>query len=481
MTEAALRFYHALPSFLQSTAGTLRGYYLAKWRYGRETDRLVEEAIERETWDADEWKKYNDERLAFLLHRAATRVPFYRDLWNERRRNGDRRSWEYLENWPVLEKENLRIAPKAFVSDDCNPAFMFKEHTSGTTGSSLELWWSKKTVRLWYALFEARCRIWNGVSRKDRWAIIGGQLVVPFARSKPPFWVWNGGLKQLYLSAYHIRPEWAPEYLRAIGKYGAVYLFTYPSAAYELAAAARELNCSIPKIKAIITNAEPLYPHQRECISSVFDCPVRETYGMAEIAMNGSECGHGIMHAWPESGITEIETAPEVFARSGAGEFICTGLLNADMPLIRYRVGDGGEVGDGCETCACGRRLPRILSIRGRSDDVITLPDGRRIGRLDPVFKEGLAVLEAQIIQQDYDRFLVRYVKGGDGAARIEDDLRARLEEYLGEVTIEFDEVASIPRTSNGKFRAVISLLRDREDRADGPGVSRGASTGARA
>src|SRR5713101_7275778 len=176
MSDTLLRLYHRLPAPMRSVAASLRGLYLRSWRYGPETEQMVEEALDREYWSSEQWKVWQEERLAYVLHRAATQVSYYREQWSIRRRRGDRASWEYLENWPILEKEPLRENPTAFVVDDCNAHRMFHEHTSGTTGKPLDLWWSRETVPAWYALFEARCRHWYGISRQDRWAILGGQL-----------------------------------------------------------------------------------------------------------------------------------------------------------------------------------------------------------------------------------------------------------------------------------------------------------------
>src|SRR5688572_25966426 len=166
MKDIMLRAYHHLPGSLRSVAASIRGLYLRSWRYGSETDRLVEEALERESWSPHQWKTWQEERLAYVLHRAATQVPYYREQWAARRRRGDKASWEYLENWPILEKNSVKDGPRTFVADDCNLRLMFREETSGTTGKSLSVWWSKKTVREWYALSEARIRHWNGVSRR---------------------------------------------------------------------------------------------------------------------------------------------------------------------------------------------------------------------------------------------------------------------------------------------------------------------------
>ena len=41
------------------------------------------------------------------------------------------------------------------------------------------------------------------------------------------------------------------------------------------------------------------------------------------------------------------------------GELVCTSLLNSDMPLIRYRVGDRGRVisGEACALWSCAAAL----------------------------------------------------------------------------------------------------------------------------
>src|SRR6185295_18022612 len=89
-----------------------------------------------------------------------------------------------------------------------------------------------------------------------------------------------------------------------------------------------------------ITNAEPLFDYQRSVIAKAFRCPVRETYGMAEIVATASECGEGALHLWPEVGCVEVFDGDHPAGNGSSGDLICTGLFNADMPLIRYRVGD---------------------------------------------------------------------------------------------------------------------------------------------
>jgi phenylacetate-CoA ligase len=306
MNDWVLNVYHTLPAPARSVVASLRGYYLRSWRYDRNTIRLTEQALEREWWTPECWQNWQQERLSFILHRAATRVPYYREYWTQRRRQGDKASWGYVENWPILKKEAVRLQPEAFVADDCNIKRMFHEHTSGTTGKPLNLWWSFETVRNWYALVEARCRVWNGVSRKDRWAIIGGQLVTPASQRQPPFWVWNKGLNQLYMSSYHLAPDLMDSYLEALSRYHITYLHGYTSSLYALAQAAIRSGKRDIQMTVALTNAEPVYDYQRSIIAQAFNCPVRESYGMAEIVSTASECNAERLHLWPEIGWVDV-------------------------------------------------------------------------------------------------------------------------------------------------------------------------------
>ena len=50
MNETLVKLYDHLPPPMRSLAASLRGLYLRSWRYGPETERLVEEALGRESW-----------------------------------------------------------------------------------------------------------------------------------------------------------------------------------------------------------------------------------------------------------------------------------------------------------------------------------------------------------------------------------------------------------------------------------------------
>ncbi len=461
MSDAALWLYHRLPAPARSAAASLRGYYLRRWRYGPETDRLIAEALDREHWTAAQWSRFGEERLVYVLQRAATRVPYYRALWQARRRVGDRSSWEDLANWPLLEKEAVRAQPEAFLADGCRPRRMWRVHTSGTTGTSVTIWRSRETERGLYALAAARRRHWYGLSRGDRCALIGGQLVTPTAQRRPPFWVWNAALNQLYMSSYHLAPALLPYYLDALAHYRVAYLEGYTSSLYALAQEALRLGRRDLQVVVAIPNAEPVEEYQRQAIAAAFGCPVRETYGMAESVAAASECQGGRLHLWPEVGCVEVVVNGQNVPAGALGELVCTGLLNADMPLIRYRIGDRGALtaSPSPTVCSCGRTLPSLAAVEGRVDDVLFTPDGRRIGRLDPVFKADLPVREAQIVQDTLRRVRIRYVPTENFTPDAAQTLVERLQARMGNVAVVLEPVAEVPRTATGKFRAVVCNL----------------------
>src|SRR2546428_14150604 len=115
------------------------------------------------------------------------------------------------------------------------------ERRGGTRGRPFVLWRSRGTLEQLYALSAARTRLWHGVTGNDRWAMLGGQLVVPVDQAGPPFWVWNAALRQLYLSSYHLARELIPSYLDALARYRIVYLYGYASSMTALALEALRL------------------------------------------------------------------------------------------------------------------------------------------------------------------------------------------------------------------------------------------------
>jgi phenylacetate-CoA ligase len=463
LKSSLMPLYRRSPAAVKNLFGTVYGHYLNYWRYGPRSEALVHEALERESWSAERWESWQGERLAALLHGAASNVPYYREHWRARRARGDTSPVDRLENWPLLDKSTLRANAAALVAEHASTRSMFKLETSGTSGTPITTWRSREALRQWYALVEARWRRWYGVTRFDNWGILGGQEVAPVDQSDPPFWLWNGAGNQLYMSSLHLKPKNIPAYVRAMTDHEVVHLYGYSSSLAELARMALDQGLKLPQMKAVVTNAEPLEPYQRTVMSEAFGPTVHSSYGMSEAVAAASECSDGALHLWPEVGVVEVfaDGSHERVPSGSAGRLVCTGLLNPDMPLIRYVVGDRGALepsGSVPVACGCGRAMPRLARLEGRNVDNLVTADGRKVFWVNPVLY-GLPIAEGQIVQEAVDRIVVNVVPAAGFDDGTKSEITDRLRLRLGPIDVTFKTVDAIPRGANGKFRAVINQV----------------------
>jgi phenylacetate-CoA ligase len=272
-------------------------------------------------------------------------------------------------------------------------------------------------------------------------------------------------MNQLYMSSYHITSATARAYADALRKYRTVYLLGYPSAMNALAKAVLEQEFDVPAMAVAISNAEPLFSFQRESIRKAFRSPVRDTYGQSEIVCGASECSSGTLHLWPEVGVTEWleDDSDTPVGRGRAGRMVCTAFLNPQMPLIRYAVGDRSSLAAEGSLCSCGRRLPVLQTLEGRTFDLMLTEDGSPVGGLDTVFHAGLPMREAQIVQETLRRIRINVVPAPGFGREHEEDLIQGIQVRMGKnVEVVVDRLEAIPRTSAGKFRVQMSLLPNR-------------------
>ncbi|MFH1731246.1 MAG: hypothetical protein ABIF82_06315 [Planctomycetota bacterium] len=456
----ARRLYTMLPPSLKDVAASLYGCRLARLRYGKETPELVRAMREREAWEPEQWRRFQGEALRRLVRHASRCVPYYRDAWAKARIDVESvENVRDIEKLPFTEKKDVRERNSEFLNERMKKSAFHPEHTSGTTGTPLDLWWTKATCRLWYAFFEARIRNWAGVRWGDRWAMLGGQLVVPVTRTRPPFWVWNAPFRQLYMSAYHLKDEFIPYYLDELERRQVTYLYGYASCLYQLARHAISANRKLT-FKAAFSNAEPLCTTHRQAIAEAFNCTVRDTYSGAEIVCLASECDSGNLHVSPDVGLVEIVNDLGERCEAGeVGEIVSTGFVNVNMPLIRYKTGDRAALSD--DKCPCGRSMPVLQSLEGRKDDVLYTTDGRPVGSaaLSLVFKTQLPIKLAQVEQKALGRIIIRIVPDAGYSEQTEVGIAEKLRERLGPVDVTFEKADDIPRGPGGKFRAVISRL----------------------
>jgi len=395
-----------------------------------------------------------------IVQHAFRNVPFYRGVLDKGMVPLDAvNSIKDINELPVLSKEQIRENPDMFLADGFDRKKVITINTSGTSGKTLKIYVDHDSRRYGYAFF-SRLKKWAGVDCSLPNVTFAGRTFIHPDTTRPPFWRRNIKMNNWLFSSYHLSPDNLASYVDKLQSIAPHFIDSYPSSIYTLANYMLENNIDAVRPQAIITSAETLFDYQRKAIESAFHCPVFDQYGSAEQVVFISQCEHGSYHVHTEFGYVEFlrqdgsQAAPGEEAR-----LICTGFTNRAMPLIRYDIGDTAVLAKE-QSCPCGRNFPVVEKIIGRTDDILVLRDGRHVGRLDPAFKGLNSIKEAQIVQMELENIILKIVPGDNYNREEADVVVYELKKRLGsQVAIEVQVVKEIPRTSAGKFRAVISRV----------------------
>ena len=390
-------------------------------------------------------------QLELLEHilSSASHVEYYKPFLNNS--NLKDNPVGLLKTLPYLEKDKVRLNPRSFI---IKHALSVPAHTSGTTGTPLKLRRDLPSISREAAGFFSWFQK-AGRTPEDLLIELRGDLVVPATRTTPPFGIRDYVFNRYVLSSYHLSDKNIPWYIELIKTTKAKFIYAYPSSAFLIADFLRRTNRTPLKLKAVFLASETVFQHQKNIIDK-FLGPVYAHYGNAERCCWMTSCSAGNYHEDINYAFTEY--AP---LENGMYEIIATGFINQSMPLLRYRTGDIAVEPFGLhERCECGKTGPGCKDIIGRQDDLFITPDGKKVGRLDHVFKNVNNIIAAQIIQLSTEKTEIRIIKTDGFSKADEDNIRDNLVSRIGNgVSIEFNYVKQIPRTSNGKFRAVVSKI----------------------
>lgn len=449
--------YSRLPLIAQHSAVSAYGLYWYWVRFGSGYERHLSEYTQREQFDNSEWQSWRQNALGILLRDAATQVPFYIRAWSS-----DIKAAAFLgrlEELPLLEKESIRAQPDSFLRQDMKPKRRLIFNTSGSTGTPIASIWTIQELRSSLALREVRSARWAGVSFKLPRATFSGRMVEPDPESKGPYYRFNAIERQVYFSAFHLRPDTAPLYVNALTKHRIEWMTGYSFSFYLLAKFILDQGLQVPPLKAVITTSEKLTIEMRSVMETAYGCRVYEEYSTVENAVFASECESGRLHVSPDAGVVEILRPDGTACGPGeVGEVVATCLSRTYQPFIRYRLGDMA-CWDG-EPCPCGRAMPVLKEVTGRIEDAVIGVDGRQMVRFHGIFVEQPNVREGQIIQETLSRIRVRIVPANGFSSGDAQEITQRVKQRLGsQVEVIVESVESIPRTKAGKFRAVISLI----------------------
>ena len=107
MNKYLRSFYFNSPYFVKCLMATIEGYRLINWRYSKQTEELINNYYERETWSKNDWQIWSQNQIDVSLNNAKKFVPFYQKYWKNKNE-----SYDILENWPIIKKQDIINSPE---------------------------------------------------------------------------------------------------------------------------------------------------------------------------------------------------------------------------------------------------------------------------------------------------------------------------------------------------------------------------------
>lgn len=433
---------------------------LHEWLKRHTSVALRKRMEQSQWWSAQHLREHQLERLRALLRHAQDHVPYYRRLFA--RTGFDPAALagiECLRRLPVLTKQQMRDHGDTFRSEVARP--LARSNTGGSSGEPLVFYVGKERVTHDVAAKWRATRWWD-VDIGDREIVVWGSPIELKAQDR------LRRLRDLVLGttllpAFDMPAPRLDKYLARIRRQRPAMVFGYPSALCMIArhAQARRVRLDDLGVRVAFVTSERLYDDQRALIARAFGCPVANGYGGRDAGFIAHECPAGGMHITAEDVIVEILDAQGRPLPPGqAGQIVVTHLATRDFPFIRYATGDIGAIGEG--PCPCGRTLPLLTHIEGRSTDFLHAQDGTVMHGLALIYilRDLPQVRAFKIIQESIEQTRVMVVAipalGGALRATIESGIKARLG---AGVRVVIDEVSAIAPEASGKFRYVVSKV----------------------
>ncbi|UCE29508.1 MAG: phenylacetate--CoA ligase family protein [Candidatus Bathyarchaeota archaeon] len=403
-------------------------------------------------------KKIQEKKLRNIIKHAYNNVEYYHALFKSLNLHPtDVKNVDDLCKIPILTRLQIQKDPEKIIAHDADRKRCITSRTSGSTGRPLVLTFDDDALinrgsRSLRHFFESGCHLndkivrFTSPSRSLR------------SRTHTPWFNQLGFLRRKHLSVL----DKIDNNISSLLAYSPDVIEGYPSTLWLIANTVQDKQIEGINPRIVCCTAELLPQDVRKKINSAFEVELFDQYGSVEFGTFAWECQeHNGYHMDIESVVVEFLRNGENVSPEEKGEIVVSGLFNLAMPLIRYSLGDIGRFST--ERCSCGRGLPLMKIIDGRTDDFLVLPSGtiispRNINLLEYV--DGIAAY--RIVQKERDKLEVQVVADSGFSPETISRTRDRiLRGCLGEdIEINVEIVDEIPRDISGKMRSVVSEVK---------------------
>lgn len=445
-----------------SLTPVFRAMALLSYRFGGvnvgERMRWLEET---HRWPGQKRTAWRLERLNSILKFAWDNIPFYQEFWADHA--VDRRELNdlsELERYPILPKATFKAnAARMAPPENARPKH-FMKHTGGSTGAPVrysmdfEQWPLMQAFHNW-GWGQAGYQLGDAAA-----TLAGGSLI-------PKNVTWKGRLRsfverKMFLFGVHMDAALARDYHQRLTKFGAEYLYGYPSVIFVFSKHLAELGLTLPKIRAVITTSEMLQPQYRSGIEQNLGCPVFDDVGCNDGGYQAYECGlHRGFHYDDLQAVLQTDRQGE----GPLGRLLITNLWNRSMPFIRYENGDMVELAP--STCRCGAPFPMIARIQGRTSDFLKFRNGATFFVAPHIFGN-LEIEGWQVVQKSLELVEIRLCS--QAPALRQQDVKHVTEVFRHhlppDVELAINHVKSLTLTPAGKHKPVWSEVKMEEENA---------------
>jgi len=424
--------------------------------------RFQAEILKTQWWSERRLRELQQSKLSRTLLHAKKTIPYFGKLLqgvaDSRIENEPFAVYAEL---PYLVKETVRENfPGGIASSQFSPSECKRTSTAGSTGKPLEYMVSRDGYAAWWAhhfrAFEAA-----GYRLGDRIVYLASIREITSARSLRDFLI-----RQIQLDAYESSDKLFEIYIEKIRKFRPRVLRGYPEMLFLAADLVDRKGITDIRPVSVITNSNKLHQFQREYLEKVFQAPVFDLYSCPESGAFAFECEkHEGYHLALEHGVVELTGEDLKLVESGTGAVVGTNLDNMAMGIIKYVTGDFATASG--RTCSCGRGLPLLDAVEGRSHSLVVTKDGRYLhGTLfegpflhTETYKElGQWVDHIQFVQESEELLVIKMVKEREMNEKGLKKAVTEVEKLLGPgMTVEIEFVEKIEKPESGKRELVVS------------------------
>lgn len=392
-------------------------------------------------------------------------VPYYRETMARLGLTPDDfRTADDLGKLPVLERAQLQRDPLYFVSTAQPLSRYLHLRSSGSSGAPISVYWDAAGIFLARAVTErSRVLIARAVGKgvAYRETMISNpsgssHRIMEFSLAH------SFSLPRVALLRQRLLLRDSPaDNLARLNEFAPDVIDSYSSYLETLFAHIEATGAPFHRPKVLIYGFDNLSPMARHMIEGKFGIPMFGIYRAIEAYPIGFECEaqrgyHLNIDLYP---LRIVDGNGETLPPGKSGDVLLSNLANHGTVLLNYRLGDLATLAP--EPCPCGRSLPLLASLDGRSDDWIQIA-GQRMHPMivHNLIKHEPAIWQYQVVQQTPTDFHIAIVPM-ENCNREETRARiaARFAEKFGpDIRIEITFVGVIPRTAGGKVRPVVAL-----------------------